>query len=144
MKLLLSGSIDQLSDIECIGLQLRLDMGKLQVFVSEDVTNTSMSELVLETGYDLADGSWHRVYFMYGTDEISLGVDFASPDTIKLDGDLVPYFSFEPDSEIVIGISYDDSEPGKSSQSISKTTCYRNKLLRTVTLAFDLRSHSCT
>ena len=71
--------------------------------------------MVLQTGHDLADGSWHRVDFKYGVNEISLGVDYAWPDTIILDEDIAPSLIFEPDSDIVIGIGYYDTEPGKRS-----------------------------
>ena len=68
---------------------------------------------MLQTGHDLGDGSWHRIHFKYGVDEVSLRVDYGWPDAVKLDEDLIPSFTFQSDSDIVIGIGYYDAEPGQ-------------------------------
>ena len=76
------------------------------------MTNKSLSLPVVQIGYDLADGHWHQVRFMYGLSEFIIGIDYIWPDTIKQHVNVAPPLTFEADSELVIGIGAFDTDPG--------------------------------
>jgi len=92
--------------------ELRLERGQLQLYLCEDMTNKSLSLPVVQIGYDLADGHWHQVRFMYGLSEFIIGIDYIWPDTIKQHVNVAPPLTFEADSELVIGIGAFDTDPG--------------------------------
>lgn len=94
-------------------MQLRLRKGELEFRVSEEAANESMSIVLIQKGQRMADGSWHHINLIFGTEHVMLAVDYRRPDYVDFKQVDAPSLSFEEDSSIVIGIGYIDSQPGK-------------------------------
>ena len=85
--------------------------------IYQDIGNETLSTLVLKEGRRLADGSWHQVDLTLGSDDASLSIDYRRPAYVTLSRISAPSLTLGDDSEVVIGVSYFDSQPGKSNQT---------------------------
>lgn len=82
--------------------------------ISEEAANESMSIVLIKKGQRMADGSWHHINLIFGTEDVMLAVDYRRPDYVDFRKVDAPSLTFEENSLIVIGIGYIDSQPGKN------------------------------